>query len=151
MRSKCEANLVTILASDQRRWLCRGSGSLSLASDYDLPGFSPRLLCMGFMVNKVTWEHVLLLALLFPHAVVIPPLFQTYPITHYRHFIHLILATESVIQSHTKEIERGIVTVVAASHAYLQTGIVRGYCMSHSTLPQGRNPVAFNKCRTIHN
>jgi hypothetical protein len=74
MHSECEANLVTVLASDQRRWLCHGSGSLSLASNYDLPGFSPRLLCMGFMVNKVTWEHVLLPALLFPHVVVIPPL-----------------------------------------------------------------------------
>ena len=33
MRSKCEANLVTVLASGQRRWLCHGSGSLSLASN----------------------------------------------------------------------------------------------------------------------
>jgi len=102
------------------------------------------------MVNRVAWEHVLLPALLFPSVIVIPPLFQTYPITHYWHFIHLILATGSVIQSHTKEIEGGIVTVVAASHTYLQAGIVRGYCMSHSTLSPGGNPVAFNKCLTIH-
>jgi len=46
----------------------------------------------------------------------------------------LMLATESIIQLHTKEIEGAIVTAVAASHTYLQAGIVRGFCMSHSTL-----------------
>jgi hypothetical protein len=100
----------------------------------DLPGFSPRLLFMGFVVNKVALEQVLLPALLFSHVVVIPPLFQTSPITRHWHFIHLILATESVIQSYTKEIKGGIITEVAASHTYLQAGIVRGYCMSHSAL-----------------
>jgi len=47
------------------------------------PGFSPKLLCMEFMVNKVALEHVLLPALLFSHAIVIPRLFQTYLITHH--------------------------------------------------------------------
>jgi len=78
MRSKCEVNLVTVLV---------GCAMVQVVCHWpqttDLPGSSLRLLCMGFVVNKMALEQVLLTALLFSHVIVIPPLFQAYQITHH--------------------------------------------------------------------
>lgn len=49
----------------------------------DFPGFSPRPVCMGFVVDKVALGQGLLLALRFSPVIVISSVLHTFPFLHH--------------------------------------------------------------------